>query len=325
LLQFLAASPLLANGAMPAFAQGTMSRPADPLTWAPRDLNKLIENPGQALDVFDFEPVMKTSVPPAHFWYMATGVDDEVTLRANREAFQKLQLRPRRLIDVSQIDMRTDILGTMYDSPIVISPTSSNKAFHPDGELAVARAAKAGNHLQMLSTVATTSIEDAIAARGAPVWFQLYPTQKWEVAEALVTPAERTGSPVIVVTRPREAKLGDAVPAAAYRRPSMWDLSWQDHAGLRRPQTQLRWIDLTSVSFNVTNLTWDFVKRLRDTVRTKICSRVSSPTKMRSWPRTTALTASLSQTTGGALMTAAAPRSTHCRKLSRWSARGCRC
>jgi 4-hydroxymandelate oxidase len=130
LLQFLAASPLLARGAMRAFAQGTTSRPADPLTWAPRDLNKLIENPGQALDVFDFEPVMKESVPPAHFGYMATGVDDEVTLRANREAFQRFQLRPRRLIDVSRIDIRTDILGTMYDSPIVISPTSSNKAFH---------------------------------------------------------------------------------------------------------------------------------------------------------------------------------------------------
>ena len=167
LLQFLAASPLWAHAVIPAFAQGTTSRPADPLAWAPRDLNKLIENPGQALDVFDFEPVMKESVPPAHFGYMATGVDDEVTLRANREAFQRMQLRPRRLIDVSRIDMRTDILGTTYDSPIVISPTSSNKAFHPDGELAVAKAAKAGNHLQMLSTVATTSIEDAIAARGA--------------------------------------------------------------------------------------------------------------------------------------------------------------
>ena len=119
LLQFLAASPLLAHAAVPAFAQGTTSRSADPLTWAPRDLNKLIENPGQALDVFDFEPVMKASVTSAHFGYMATGVDDEVTLRANREAFQRFQLRPRRLIDVSRIDMRTDILGTMYDSPIV--------------------------------------------------------------------------------------------------------------------------------------------------------------------------------------------------------------
>ena len=76
----------------------------------------------------------------------------------------------------------------------MIAPTGSNRAFHPDAEVAVAKAAKAGNHLQILSTVATTSIEDAIAARGAPVWFQLYTTQRWEIAEALVKRAEAAGA-----------------------------------------------------------------------------------------------------------------------------------
>src|ERR1700719_1833792 len=82
---------------------------------------------------------------------MVTGIDDELTLRANREGFLKFQLRPRRLVDVSTIDMSTEILGAKYDSPIVIAPTSSNRAFHPDGEVAVSRAARTGNHLQMLS------------------------------------------------------------------------------------------------------------------------------------------------------------------------------
>ncbi len=272
LLQFVAASPLFAHAATPALSQNAPSLPADPLAWAPRDLDKLIENPGQALDVFDFEPVMRKNVPPAHFGYMATGVDDEVTLRANREAFQKFQLRPRRLVDVSRIDMRTDILGTTYDSPIVICPTSSNKAFHPDGELAVARAAKVGNHLQMLSTVATTSIEDAIAARGAPVWFQLYPTRKWEVAEALAKRAERAGSLVIVVTLDvlatqnwetlfRLRRTDDRPCGTCHGR------TMQDYVA-RKPNFD--GIDLTGVGFNATNLTWDFVRRLRDTVRTKI-------------------------------------------------------
>ena len=194
-------------------------RKRDPQAWAPRDLDKLIDNAASALDVFDFEPVMKKNVPPAHFGYMATGIDDEVTLRANRESFQRLQLRPRRLVDVSEVDTRTDILGTTYDSPIAICPTASNKAFHPQGEVAVAKAARVGNHLQMLSTVATTSIEDAIAARGAPVWFQLYPTRHWEVAEALATsrgarrqPGDRAHGGCVGV-----AELGDAVPAAAHR------------------------------------------------------------------------------------------------------------
>jgi 4-hydroxymandelate oxidase len=266
LLQFLAASPFFAAGAL---AQGLRS--SDPLDWAPRDLDKLIADPSQALDVFDFEPVMKNNVPPAHFGYMATGVDDEVTLRANRDGFRKFELRPRRLIDVSRIDMSTEVLGTTYDSPIVIAPTSSNRAFHPDGEVAIARAAKAGNHLQILSAVATTSIEEAIAARGAPVWFQLYTTQRWEIAEALARRAERAGAPVIAVTVDVRSSV-----------------KWETFVRLRRTDTRdcgschglndylarkpnFSGIDLRGVSGTaVTNLTWDVIKRLRDTVKAKL-------------------------------------------------------
>ena len=159
-LQFLATTgPLLTAGPLTAFAQGLRARPPDPMVWAPRDPDNVITDPKQALDVFDFEPVAKKNLPPAHFGVMVTGADDEVTLRANRESFQKFQLRPRRLVDVSRIDMVTEIFGARYDSPIVIAPTGGNHAFHPDGEIAVAKAAKAGNHLQMLATGASTSIE----------------------------------------------------------------------------------------------------------------------------------------------------------------------
>jgi 4-hydroxymandelate oxidase len=266
LLQFLAASPLFARGAL---AEGP--RPSDPVDWAPRDPDKLIADPTQALDVFDFEPVMKRNVPPAHFGYMATGADDEVTLRANREGFRKFELRPRRLVDVSKIDISAEILGTKYDSPIVVAPTGSNRAFHADGEIAVAKAAKAGNHLQILSTVATTSIEDAIAARGAPVWFQLYTTQRWEVTEGLVKRAEAAGAPVIAVT------VDVRTPA-----------KWETFVRLRRADARdcgschgatdylsrkpnFTGIDLGGVSSTVvTNLTWDLIKRLRDTVKVKL-------------------------------------------------------
>jgi 4-hydroxymandelate oxidase len=266
LLQFLAASPLFAGTAL---AEGL--RPSDPAEWAPRDLDKLIDDPKQALDVFDFEPVMKKNVPPAHFGYMATGVDDETTLRANRDGVQKLALRPRRLVDDSNIDTSTEILGAKYDSPIVVAPTGSHRAFHPDGEIAVAKAAKAGNHLQILSTVATTSIEDAMAARGAPVWFQLYTTQRWEIAEALVKRAEAAGAPAIAVT------LDVRTPA-----------KWETFVRLRRTDTRdcgschglndylsrkpnFAGIDTGGVSGTVvTNLNWDAIKRLRDTVKVKL-------------------------------------------------------
>ena len=125
-LQFLAASPLAAAGAADGFAQGlSPTRLPDPMVWQPRDLEHLITDPKQAINVFDFEPVMKKNVPPAHFGYMASGIDDEVTLRANREGFQKFQLRPRRLVDVSKVDMKVTLFGQTYDNPIFVAPTGT--------------------------------------------------------------------------------------------------------------------------------------------------------------------------------------------------------
>jgi 4-hydroxymandelate oxidase len=268
-LHYLASSPVFAYAGT-ASAQSLIA-PADPMVWAPRDLENPITSPKDALSVFDFEPVMRRNVPPAHFGYVATGADDEATLRANRDGFRRFQLRPRRLVDVTTVDMRTELLGTTYNSPIVIAPTGSNRAFHPEGELAVARAAKSGNHLQILSTVASTSVEDAIAARGAPVWFQLYTTQRLEIGEALIARAEAAGCPAIVLTL-------DVIGP----------LKWETFARLRRADGRVcaechhggndylakkpnfAGIDLANVTgTNVTNLTWDVVKRLRDRIRVK--------------------------------------------------------
>src|ERR1700736_3302297 len=160
MLQFLATGPLLTAGPLAAFAQGFPARPPDPMVWAPRDPDNVITDPKQALDVFDFEPAAKKNLPPAHFGYMVTGADDEVTLRANREGFLKFQLRPRRLVDVSKVDMSVSILGTKYDSPIVVAPIGGQKSFHEEGEIAVAKAAKTGNHLQILSTATTSGVEE---------------------------------------------------------------------------------------------------------------------------------------------------------------------
>src|SRR5262245_24649096 len=177
-LQFLAASPLLAASDLAAFAAERPGLLPDPMLWGPRALDKLISNPKEAINVFDFEPVMFKNVPPAHFGYMASGIDDETTLRANREGFQKFVLRPRRLVDVSKVDMSTDILGTRYPTPIVLAPVGGHRMFTTGGEIDTARGAKAGNHLQILSTATTSGVEDVTAARGAPIWYQLYATNK---------------------------------------------------------------------------------------------------------------------------------------------------
>src|SRR5205823_10476681 len=162
-LQFLAGSPLWAAGAVEAFA-GEAFMPGtklpDPLMWAPMRTDELIKSPKAAINVFDFEPVCRKNVPPAHFGYMASGIDDEVTLRANREGFLKFQLRPRRLVDVSKVDMTTDILGVKYASPIVLAPVGGQRSFHADGEVGAARAAKLGDHLQIMSTMTSYGVED---------------------------------------------------------------------------------------------------------------------------------------------------------------------
>ena len=269
-LQFLAASPLLAGGE--ALAQ-ELHRLPDPSVWGPRTLDKLIATPRDAIDVFDFELVAQKTVPPAHFGYMASGVDDEVTLRANREGFQKFQLRPRRLVDVGKVDMRMELFGETYASPIVVAPTGSNRAFHDDGELAVARAAKAGNYLQMLSTVATTSIEAAIEARGRPVWFQLYPTDQWNVAEGLARRADKAGAGAIVVTVDvitrqnwetlyRLMRTDTRDCSACHERTMKGFVS-------RKPAFDGLDISQLRTTAHAT-LTWDFIKRLRDTVKTRL-------------------------------------------------------
>ena len=273
-LQFLAASPL-AGAAGQGWAQLLpKSRVSDPAMWAPLEPDKLIKSPKEAINVFDFEPVMRQNVPPAHFGYMASGIDDEVTLRANREDFLKFQLRPRRLIDVSKLDMSTDILGTRYPSPIVVAPVGGQKAFHAEGEVATAKAARAGNHLMILSTVTTSSVEDVTAARGAPVWYQLYATNKWDVAKAFVTRAERAGCPVVAVTVDRSGGRNQETLFRLQRTDTRDCNACHDRSSLeanvrRRPMYQ--GVDLSGLRHTQASaMTWDFLKRLRDTTKMKI-------------------------------------------------------
>ena len=210
-LAFLAGSPLLAAAGFNAsdllrLADATPRGAEDALAVAQQVAQQgaqpaaMIQTATDALSVFDFEPVARQRIPVAHWGYLTTGSDDDGTIHANREGFERWALRPRRLTDVSRVDGGVTLYGARYPTPIVINPVGSQKAFHPDGEIAVARAAKARNHLQVLSTVATTSIEDTIAARGGPVWFQLYHQSDWAITRQMVQRVERAGAPALVFT-----------------------------------------------------------------------------------------------------------------------------
>ena len=273
-LQYLAASPLVASTGLPAYAGDAPLKLPDPMIWAPRGLEP-IKSPKEAINVFDFEPAAFKNVPPAHFGYMASGIDDEVTLRANREGFLKFQLRPRRLNDVSKVDMSVDIFGSKYDSPVFISPTGGNQFFHEDGEVAVAKAARSGNHLHILSTSSNFSVEDVTKARGAPIWFQLYASPSWEVAQALIRKAEAAGCPVLMVTVDRVAGRNQETLFRLMRTDSRECSSCHDRSSFAARAARRHnydGIDLTKItgSGESSNLTWDTVKRMRDATRMKI-------------------------------------------------------
>ena len=273
-LQFMAASPLFASGALAGEVPAVPIKPTDPVIWAPLQTDKLIKSPKEAINVFDFEAPCRVNVPPAHFGYMASGIDDEVTLRANREGFLKFQLRPRRLVDVSKVDMSTDILGVKYDTPIVVAPVGGHKMFHPEGEIATAKGAKAGNHLQILSTSTTTGVEDVTAARGAPIWYQLYASNSWDVAKALVTRAEKAGCPVVAVTVDRSGGRNQETLFRLRQTDTRNCSECHDRTSLTTNQARrsmYQGIDLSGLKNTQSSaMNWDFIKRLRDTTKMKI-------------------------------------------------------
>ena len=206
---------------------------------------------------------------------MASGIDDEVTLRANREGFLKFQLRPRQLNDVSKVDMSIELFGVKYNSPIFVCPTGGNKFFHPDGEVAVAKAARVGNHLQVLSTSSNNSVEDVTKARGAPIWFQLYASPQWEVAQALIKRAESAGCPVLVVTVDRVGGRNQETLFRLMREDTRECSGCHDRASFAKRvfrRHNYDGIDLSGISGSgeLSNLSWETVKRMRDITKMKI-------------------------------------------------------
>jgi isopentenyl diphosphate isomerase/L-lactate dehydrogenase-like FMN-dependent dehydrogenase len=271
-LRFLAGSPLLAYLDLPAFSTALLGEPEEQ---GPEGLSEdLIASPGDAISVFDFEPVARKNLPPAHYGYLATGVDADVTLRANREGFSKFQIRPRRLVNVSKIDMSTELFGVKWETPIVLAPAGSQGTFHPDGELATARAAKSRRHLQILSTVTSTSVEEVTAARGAPVWYQLYPTSSWNVTQALLQRAQSAGCPLVVLTV--DLPLGgnrETLRRFIKKDTRDCSLCHSQEGGPVSIQSKpmFEGLDLTGADdITVAGMTWGFTRRLRNTTRMKL-------------------------------------------------------
>ncbi|MFT5489199.1 MAG: 4-hydroxymandelate oxidase [Alphaproteobacteria bacterium] len=253
-LSFLAASPVMLA------ASRVSGQPMVDLSdiYAPEILNRAQD----AINVFDFQETAKHVFNPGHYTRMMMGGDNGETVRANREGFSKIQLRIPRLINTQNIDTSVELFGETYPVPIFIAPCGGQRAFHEEGEIAVARAARSRGVGQFLSTVASSAIEDVNAARGAPVLFQLYPDLDFSVTEAVIRRAERAGCQTMTVTVDHPASNREAIQR--FRRDSNAECQacHSEEAGYvdRTPMFE----GLVRSNARRTFLDWDYIDRIRD-------------------------------------------------------------
>ena len=239
-LRFLAGSPLLAQ----AYAQEAAK----------------ITSAKDILAVTELEELAHRALPPAHWGYVSSGVDDNYTLQANIGAFKHIGLRPQRLSGVDKADTATEIFGVKYDSPLYVSAVGGQWMFHPDGELGTARAAKAKKTAQMLSTQTSVSVEDVAAALGAAPWYQLYMPLKWDATERLVRRVEAAGCKVLAWTvdglEGRNLETSTRLAKADSRNCASC------HAERKKPMLE--------GGMNPRTATWDYVERLKKMTSMKV-------------------------------------------------------
>ena len=255
LIQFLAAGAAM-TPSVRALAQSLLAAP--PVLGGARD----------ALQVSDFEALAKAALPPAHWGYMASGSEDDLTLKANIEAYRHIGLKPKRLVDVSHPDMSTEIFGQKWETPLFICPVGGQRAFHPEGELAVARAARARRHTMFLSSVSTYSVEEVSKSLGTPPWQQMYMPLKWDDTVKLVKRIEDAGCPVLVWT----------VDLLAGRNtPTMVRFERQDTRNCVSCHTEGAGVamhhpmyDGLENRYNPSNATWATLERLKKLTRMKV-------------------------------------------------------
>jgi isopentenyl diphosphate isomerase/L-lactate dehydrogenase-like FMN-dependent dehydrogenase len=177
--------------------------------------------PENWINVADAERIAAERLEPGPFGYFAGGAGDEETLRDNREGWRRWRLVPRVMRDVAEVTTATEVLGEPAAAPILIAPVAYQRLVHPEGELAMARAAAGAGIVFCHSTLATTTPADVAA--GAPAgrrWFQLYAFRDEGVTRALTEQAVAAGYEAIVVTvdappggnRERDARTGFQIP-----------------------------------------------------------------------------------------------------------------
>lgn len=198
----------------------------------------------------DFVRVAKRRLPGSLYHYIEGAADDELTARANVQAFERYQLVPRQLRDIRQVDMRRRVFGCDLEWPVFTAPTGMTRLFHPDGEQAVAQEAARLGAGYMLSTMATTSLEEVADCSTGPKIFQLYLLNDDGLNRAIIDRCKRAGYDAICLTvdcvvagnRERDLRFGLTVPPQLNRRNilsfmqrPLWGLRYLAHGGITLP------------------------------------------------------------------------------------------
>jgi 4-hydroxymandelate oxidase len=232
---------------------------------------QLVETVGEAINVWDFERVAHANTLEQHWTYIHMGVDDFETRRANREGFQRLMLRPKRLgVDSVKLDTSVELYGRRWSSPLFLCPVAALEAYHTEGESGVARAARARNTLYIQSHQSSQGFETIAEARGEPQWFQLYANADWTITKKVLDRVAKAGCPVLVWTidllgGSNRELLRRALGTEGYKRPLC--LSCHNHKpGYQRPMHR----GLEGPPGPRPPYTWDYVKRLKDATQMKV-------------------------------------------------------
>jgi isopentenyl diphosphate isomerase/L-lactate dehydrogenase-like FMN-dependent dehydrogenase len=200
---------------------------------------------------------------------MATGVEDDLTLKQNMEAFKHIGLKPRRLVDVSKADLSVNVFGSTWETPIFVDPVGSQQAFHPQGELATARAAQARRHQMILSSATSTSVEEVAKAYGKAPWYQLYMPRKWEDTEKLVKRVEDAGCPALAWTVDLLAGRNTPTATRFARQDTRNCIACHVNGAGTRVHSPM-YEGLSDARTNPPEATWEYVNRLKNITKMKV-------------------------------------------------------
>jgi 4-hydroxymandelate oxidase len=268
-LRFLAESPLLASLGG-AFAASTAFAQDDGALRGVYDFKGLIKSVDEALNVWDFETAMRAKLDPGHVAYLAQGSDDLGTIEANRTGFKKIGLRARQLTDIANPDMSVELFGQKVNSPVFLCPVGAQKMFHDEGEIAVARAANSKNSLQVLSTVANSSVENVAAARGASGWLQLYSTSDWPTTHGMLKRAEDAGCTAVAWTVDIPSRNLELVGRFNPADDPTCQVCHSKFTGTFAMRPMFDGVNMARVRMGLGGMKWDYVDQLKKGTKMKV-------------------------------------------------------